>query len=64
MLPDALVVHAELPAPEAPVSIRLDAGVSAVAHYAAFHLREHEREAEPAVLEAFEALHAEASEDT
>jgi exonuclease SbcD len=63
VLPDALVVHAELPEPEAPVSIRLDAGVSPVAHYAAFHLREHGREAEPAVLEAFEALHAEASRD-
>jgi exonuclease SbcD len=63
LLPNALVVHAELPEVEAPIGIRLEPGVAPVVHYAAYHRREHGREAEPAVLEAFEALHAAASEE-
>jgi exonuclease SbcD len=64
LVPNALVVHAELPEAEAPLSVRLEAGSAPVAHYAAYHQREHGREAEPEVLEAFEelyALHAAAS---
>jgi exonuclease SbcD len=61
LLPNALVVHTELPGAEAPVRARLDAGASPVARYGAFHQREHGREAEGPVLEAFAALYAEAA---
>lgn len=61
LLPNALVVHAELPDADAPARVRLDAGASPVARYGAFHAREHGREADAAALEAFGELYAEAA---
>lgn len=59
LLPNALVVHADVAGAEARPEIRLEPGASPVALYSAFHLREHDHEADPAVLETFQALHAE-----
>lgn len=61
LLPNALVVRAELPEPEEPPDIRLEAGVSPVGHYGAYHLREHQRDADLAVLETFQDLYDQAS---
>ena len=61
LLPNALVVRAELPEPEEPPDIRLEKGASPVAHYGAYHLREHRQEAEWAVLEAFQNLYDQAA---
>jgi exonuclease SbcD len=61
LLPNALVVRAELPEPEEQPDIRLEAGVSPVGHYGAYHLREHQREADLAVLETFQGLYDQAS---
>lgn len=60
LLPNALVVRAELPEPEELPDIRLDAGLSPVGHYGAFHLREHQREADLSVLETFQDLYDQA----
>jgi exonuclease SbcD len=60
LLPNALVVRAEIPEPEEQTDVRLDAGVSPVGHYGAFHLREHQREADLAVLETFQELYDQA----
>lgn len=57
LLPNALVVRAELPDTEEQPDIRLETGVPPVQHYRAFHLREHDREADPAVLETFQDLY-------
>ncbi|MFL6234110.1 MAG: exonuclease SbcCD subunit D, partial [Thermoanaerobaculia bacterium] len=57
LLPNALVVRAELPETEEPPNIRLETGVPPVRHYAAFHLREHEQAAEVAVLDTFQDLY-------
>ena len=57
MLPNALVVRAELPETEEPPDIRLETGVPPVRHYAAYHLREHEQAAELAVLDTFQDLY-------
>ena len=61
LLPNALVVRAELPEPEEQPGVRLETGMSPVGHYGAFHLREHQREADLAVLETFQDLYDEAS---
>ena len=61
LLPNALVVRAELPEAEEPPDIRLEAGVSPVGHYGAYHLREHQRDADLAVLETFQDLYDQAS---
>jgi DNA repair protein SbcD/Mre11 len=61
LLPNALVVRAELPEAEEPPDLRLETGVSPVAHYGAYHLRVHEREAEPDVLETFQNFYDRAS---
>jgi len=60
LLPNALVVRAELPEPEEPADIRLETGVSPAAHYAAYHLRVHQQKADWAVLEAFQNLYDQA----
>ncbi len=60
MLPNALVVRAELPETEEPPNIRLESGVPPVRHYAAYHLREHGHPAELAVLDTFEDLYEQA----
>lgn len=57
LLPNALVVRAELPEPEETADIRLEIGVSPVAHYGTYHIREHQREADLAVLETFQNLY-------
>jgi exonuclease SbcD len=57
LLPNALVVRAELPEPEEVPEIRLEKGMSPVGHYRAYHLRAHQQEADWAVLEAFQNLY-------
>lgn len=57
LLPNALVVRAELPETEEMPDIRLESGVPPVQHYAAYHLREHEQAAELAVLDTFQDLY-------
>jgi len=57
LLPNALVVRAELPEVEEPPDIQLEMGVPPVRHYAAYHLREHEQAAELAVLDTFQDLY-------
>jgi DNA repair protein SbcD/Mre11 len=61
LLPNALVVRADLPDVEEPPEIRLETGVSPVSHYRAYHLRAHQHEAEWAVLETFQNLYDQAS---
>jgi exonuclease SbcD len=61
LLPNALVVRAELPEAEEPPDIRLETGVPPVRHYAAFHLREHQQAAELAVLDTFQDLYDQVS---
>jgi exonuclease SbcD len=57
LLPNALVVRAELPEAEEPPEIRLETGVPPVGHYAAYHLRAHQQAPEVAVLDAFQDLY-------
>jgi exonuclease SbcD len=61
LLPNALVVRAELPEAEEPPEIQLETGVPPVRHYAAYHLRTHQQAAEVAVLDTFEDLYDQAS---
>lgn len=61
LLPNALVVRAELPETEEQPDIRLETGVPPVGHYAAYHLRVHEQAADLAVLDTFQDLYDQAS---
>ncbi|HEX3126758.1 MAG TPA: exonuclease SbcCD subunit D [Thermoanaerobaculia bacterium] len=61
LLPNALVVRAELPELEEPPDLRLEKGLSPVGHYRAYHLRTHQQEADWAVLEAFQNLYDQSS---
>ena len=61
LLPNALVVRAELPEVEEPPDIRLETGVPPVKHYAAYHLRTHQEAAPLAVLDTFQDLYDRAS---
>jgi DNA repair protein SbcD/Mre11 len=61
LLPNALVVRAELPEAEEPPDLRLETGLSPVEHYAAYHRRAHQQEADRFVLEVFRNLHDQAS---
>jgi exonuclease SbcD len=61
LLPNALVVRAELPEVEEPPDIRLETGVPPVKHYAAYHLRTHQEAAPVAVLDTFQDLYDQAS---
>jgi DNA repair protein SbcD/Mre11 len=61
LLPNALVVRAELPEPEEPLDLRLETGVSPLEHFGAYHLRVYQREADLAVLETFQNLYDQAS---
>jgi exonuclease SbcD len=63
LLPNALVVRAELPDAEEQSDIRLETGVPPVGHYAAYHLRVHQRAADLAVLDTFQDLYDQASEE-
>jgi exonuclease SbcD len=63
LLPNALVVRAELPEAEERPDIRLETGVPPVGHYAAYHLREHQQAADVAVLDTFLELYDQASEE-
>jgi exonuclease SbcD len=63
LLPNALVVRAELPEVEEPPDIQLEMGVPPVRHYAAYHLREHQQAAEVAVLDTFQDLYDQASRE-
>ncbi|HVR99106.1 MAG TPA: exonuclease SbcCD subunit D [Thermoanaerobaculia bacterium] len=60
LLPNALVVRAELPETEEPPDIRLETGIPPAGHYAAYHLRTHQQRAPLAVLDAFEDLYDQA----
>jgi exonuclease SbcD len=61
LLPNALVVRTALPEAEQQQTIRLDERASPVEHYAAYHVREHQAEPRPEILETFQQLHAVAS---
>jgi exonuclease SbcD len=61
LLPNALVVRAELPETEEPPELRLEMGLSPVEHYAAYHRHAHEQEADLFVLETFQNLHDQAA---
>ncbi|MES1244235.1 MAG: exonuclease SbcCD subunit D [Acidobacteriota bacterium] len=57
LLPNALVVRAELPEPEEEPEIPLEAGLPPVKHYENYHRRVHQQEPEPVVLETFQDLY-------
>jgi DNA repair protein SbcD/Mre11 len=57
LLPNALVVRAELPEVEEPPELRLETGLSPVEHYGAYHLRVHQRAADLVVLDTFQNLY-------
>src|SRR5262245_62101240 len=61
LLPNALVVRAELPEIEEPPDVGLEKGLSPVEHYGFYHLREHQQPAEWSVLEAFRNLYDQAA---
>jgi DNA repair protein SbcD/Mre11 len=61
LLPNALVVRAELPEAEEQPEIRLETGVPPVKHYAAYHLRTHQQAASLDVLDTFQDLYDQAS---
>ena len=61
LLPNALVVRAELPEAEEPADIRLEKGMSPMEHYGAYHLHAHQQPADWSVLEAFQNLYDQAS---
>ncbi len=63
LLPNALVVRADLPEAEEQVDIRLDSRASPVGHYSAYHLREHQHEAPLEILETFTDLYDKAFEE-
>jgi exonuclease SbcD len=63
LLPNALVVRAELPEVEEPVERPLESGLPPVGHYAAYHLRVHAEAADLAVLDAFQDLYDQAGEE-
>jgi exonuclease SbcD len=63
LLPNALVVRAELPETEERPDLRLETGVPPVRHYAAYHLREHEQAADVAVLDTFQDLYDQTSRE-
>jgi exonuclease SbcD len=63
LLPNALVVRAELPEVEEPPESELEAGLPPVGHYAAYHLRVHGQAAALAVLDTFQDLYDQASGD-
>ncbi len=60
LLPNALVVRAELPEVEEPEDLRLEKGPSPVEHYGAYHLRVHQQPAAGSVLGAFRSLYDQA----
>lgn len=61
LLPNALVVRAELPEVEEQPEIRLETGVPPVKHYAAYHLHTHQQAATLAVLDTFQDLYDQTS---
>ena len=63
ILPNALVVRVELPAPTDAEGTRPPAGASPSEHYTAYHLREHDRPPDAAVLETFEQLQEQSAGD-
>jgi DNA repair protein SbcD/Mre11 len=61
LLPNALVVRAELPEVEEQPDLRLETGIPPAGHYAAYHLRVHQQAADLAVLDTFQDLYDQAS---
>ncbi len=60
LLPNALVVRADLPEAEEPRNLELETGIPPVGRYAAYHLRTHQQPAEVAVLDSFQDLYDQA----
>jgi exonuclease SbcD len=60
LLPNALVVRAELPEAEEPPDTRLESGIPPVGHYAAYHLRVHQQPAALPILDTFQDLYDQA----
>jgi len=63
ILPNALVVRVDLPAPTGDNVERFAAGASAPEHYSAYHRKEHDRDPDPEVLETFQQLYEQTSGD-
>jgi exonuclease SbcD len=63
LLPNALVVRADLPETEEMPDLRLETGIPPVEHYANYHLRAHEQAADLAALDTFEDLYDQASRE-
>jgi DNA repair protein SbcD/Mre11 len=63
LLPNALVVRAELPEPVEPPERLLESGLPPVGHYAAYHFRVHTQPAKLAVLDTFQDLYDQAFGD-
>ncbi|HEX4498587.1 MAG TPA: exonuclease SbcCD subunit D, partial [Thermoanaerobaculia bacterium] len=63
LLPNALVVRADLPEAEEMPDLRLETGIPPVEHYANYHLRAHEAAADLAALDTFEDLYDQASRE-
>lgn len=63
LLPNALVVRAELPEPEELPDSALEAGLPPLGHYLAYHFRVHGHAAEQAVADAFDDLYDRAFRD-
>jgi len=63
LLPNALVVRAELPEAEEPAERPLESGLPPVGHYADYHFREHGQPTPLAVLDTFQDLYDRASWD-
>jgi exonuclease SbcD len=61
LLPNALVVRAELPEPEEQPDFQLETGVPPVGHYGAYHRRVYQQEPDPVVLETFQSLYDQAA---
>lgn len=57
MLPNALIVKAELPVAEEKPTTRLAEGASPAEHYSAYYLHENQAEPHPDVVEAFRELY-------
>jgi exonuclease SbcD len=61
LLPNALVVRAELPPPDEPSESLLEPGLPPVGHYAAYHFRVHGQAAALPVLDTFQDLYDQVS---
>ena len=63
ILPNALIVKVELPGTNDASVERLPASASVPEHYSAYHRKEHDRDPDPTVLETFQQLYEQKSEE-